>query len=171
MPGLSFRPPVRRSGDSIRVEVDAEERALLVRLLDELRQIVMPPTDAGGLDDLDDLDDEARGLVDADVTRRLTPPVYPDDPEREAEYQRLMAEELVSSRLRAIDIVQQALAASKPQFDEEGAVSFMQALNALRLVLGTMIGITEDDEEPEDSPEYELYAYLSWLLEWTVRAL
>jgi hypothetical protein len=165
MPGLSFRPPVRRSGDSIRVEVDDEERALLVRLLEELRQIVSPADTSG------DLDEEARALVDADVARRLTPPVYPDDPERESEYQRLMADELISSRLRAIDVVQQALSTSKPQFDEEGAVSFMQALNALRLVLGTMLGITEDDDEPEDSPEYELYAYLSWLLEWTVRAL
>jgi hypothetical protein len=160
MVGLGFRPPVRRSGDSIRVEMDRDERELLLRLLDELRQILGA---AGGGDELTELD--------PDVARRLAPPAYADDVERETEYQRLMADELVTSRLRSIEVVHEALEQSKPVFDETGAVAFMQALNALRLVLGTMLGITEDDDEPEDSPEYELYAYLSWLLEWTVRAL
>ena len=62
-------------------------------------------------------------------------------------------------------------------FDEEQLVAFMQSVNAIRLVLGTMLGVTDDpdvdevDEQIESSPEYHLYAYLSWLLEHCVRAV
>ena len=56
-----------------------EERALLSRLLDELRALVADPE--GG-----------------EALRRLFPTVHPEHPEREAEYQRLMREELVTSR-------------------------------------------------------------------------
>ena len=43
----------------------------------------------------------------------------------------------------------------------------MQSVNAIRLVLGTMLGVTDDptsdevDEQLERSPEYHLYAYLA----------
>ena len=53
----------------------------------------------------------------------------------------------------------------------------MQALNALRLVLGTMLDVDEDDDLDDiddDDPlvgEHHLYDYLSWLLDWAVRAL
>ena len=42
-------------------------------------------------------------------------------------------------------------------------------------MLGTMLGITDDEAADEadeaDTPEHHLYDFLSWLLEWTVRAL
>ena len=49
----------------------------------------------------------------------------------------------------------------------------MQAINAVRLVLGSMLQIDDDDEgdDVDDSPERHLYTFLSWVLEWTVRAL
>jgi Domain of unknown function (DUF2017) len=52
----------------------------------------------------------------------------------------------------------------------------MQSINAIRLVLGTMLGIDVEDDDGDDAnraatPEYHLYDFLSWLLEWTVRAL
>ena len=51
----------------------------------------------------------------------------------------------------------------------------MQSINAVRLVLGSMLGITDDDSadaaDLADSPEHHLYDFLSWLLEWTVRSL
>ena len=51
----------------------------------------------------------------------------------------------------------------------------MQSLNAVRLVLGTMLGISDDDSaddaDDNESPEHQLYTFLSWLLEWTVQAL
>ena len=53
----------------------------------------------------------------------------------------------------------------------------MQSVNSIRLVLGTMLGVTDDPAAAEvtagfeDTPEYHLYAYLSWLLEHTVRTI
>jgi hypothetical protein len=89
-----------------------------------------------------------------------------------------MRDELVASRLAGIDIVTDVLERSgrKVTLDEHQLVAFMQAVNGVRLVLGTLLDVTEDDElvEREDadtSPEYHLYGYLSWVLDSSVRAL
>ncbi len=105
---------------------------------------------------------------------RLFPTAYPDDEDKEAEYQRLMRDELVASRLAAIDSVTETLSGDE-LLDETQTIAFMQSINAIRLVLGTMLGITDDesadDADVADTPEHHLYDFLSWLLEWTVRAL
>jgi hypothetical protein len=154
-----FRPPVRRArGGGYALNLSADEIDLLRRVLDELREVV--------------------GRNDADqLTQRLFPTAYTDDDEREAEYQRLMRDELVASRLEAIEVVDGVLGRSDT-LDEGQLTAFMQSLNAIRLVLGTMLDVGEDDDDAEDdaeddddSPEHHLYAYLSWLLEWTVRAM
>jgi hypothetical protein len=88
-----------------------------------------------------------------------------------------MREELVASRLAAIGAVDEVLAGDRPLDDGE-ITAFMQSVNAVRLVLGTMLGVTDDPDiaseglggDAADSAEYHLYGYLSWLLEWTVRA-
>ena len=63
--------------------------------------------------------------------------------------------------------------------DEGTTIAFMQSINAIRLVLGT--AARHPDDESADaaqapttqapSPEHQLYDFLSWLLEWTVRSL
>jgi hypothetical protein len=56
-------------------------------------------------------------------------------------------------------------------------IAFVQSLNGLRLVLGTILDVSEDqdpDDIDEDDPlagEFHLYNFLSWLLDWAVRAL
>jgi Domain of unknown function (DUF2017) len=143
-----------RNGFVLRIA--APERSLITRLLDELGELLKtpetPPTAA-----------------------RLFPVVHPDAPEREAEYQRLMRDELVTSRLAAIDTVKGVLdsSAKKVTFSDEQLSSFMQAVNCVRLVLGTILDVTEDDdfEAIENHvPEYQLYSYLSWLLDSAVAA-
>ena len=76
--------PVTRSGSGYVLHLGRDERALVVRLLDELRALLTEP-------------------ADPELVRRLFPVVHPDDPEREAEYQRLMRDELVTSRLAGIE--------------------------------------------------------------------
>ena len=109
---------------------------------------------------------------------RLFPVVHPDHPEREAEYQRLMRDELVASRLAGIDAVEAVLGRSgrKVTLDESEMTAFVQAVNSVRLVLGTVLDVDEDDDldpsdELLDAPEYQLYGYLSWLLDSAVRAM
>ena len=138
------------------LRIAPQERTLIVRLLAELGELLTAP-------------------ADQPATARLFPVVHPDDPEREAEYQRLMRDELVTSRLAGIETVKGVLdgTTKKVTFTEEQLTSFMQAVNGVRLVLGTILNVSEDDEveEIEDHvPEYQLYAYLSWLLDSAVVA-
>lgn len=155
-----FRAPIRRDRDGFVVDLGPDEAALVRRLLAELRRLLSDPEPGAGSEGL---------LV------RLFPVVHPDDPEAEAEYQRLMREELVASKLAAFDLVDATLD-SDGRLDEGGLIAFMQSINSLRLALGTMLGVTDDpdaevDAGAEDSAEYHLYGYLSWLLEWSVQAI
>lgn len=152
-----FVPPVEATDDGWVITLDGEEKALLTRLMGELRDLLNGPGDNA-------------------LVQRLFPTVYPDDAEKEAEYQRLMREELVASRLAAIDAVNVALDPQRTEpLDEGETVAFMRSVNAVRLVLGAMLGITDDESadaaEEADTPEHHLYDFLSWLLEWTVRSL
>ena len=158
------RSPIRESGDGFLIELGEDEAMLVARLLDEMRQLLTNPSP-----------DSSEQLL----TARLFPVAHPNDEVAEAEYQRLMRDELVESKLEAITQVERVLSAERRSdrvVDELGLVAFMQSLNAIRLVLGTMLGVSDDptldevDEQLERSPEYHLYAYLSWLLEHCVRA-
>ena len=157
-----FKPPIRAvvKSDTTRwvVNLDDDERDLVVRLLGELRELL----DA-------DLDDEPSPAL-----QRLFPPAFLDDPDKEAEYQRLMRDELVASRLAQIDAVTAAVApGAASDLDEGQVIAFVQSINAVRVVLGTILDVGEDDDdEPGDvSPEHQLYGFLSWLLDWAVRSL
>ena len=120
---------------------------------------------------------ELRGLLalgpEDPRLRRLYPSAYADDDEREAEYRRLTHDELSEGRAAAIDTVERTLDASELTPDELAA--WMHAVNALRLVLGTMLDVSEDDpfEVDPSHPEanqYMLYGYLGLLLEEIVQA-
>ncbi len=154
---MRFRSPIKRRGDGFVVSLGDDERAVIDRLLGELSDL------------LDDDGESSAVLLD-----RLFPAVYPGDPDREAEYQRLMRPELVESKKSAIAEVRAALADDRHRLDDAQLVAFMQGVNSIRLVLGTMLGVSDDgdevDEGLENSPEYGLYGYLSWLLECAVSA-
>jgi hypothetical protein len=152
---------VERTNKGYVVHLQREEMDLLVRLLGELRGIL--------------LSDDPRTEP---LLRRLFPPAYhlADDAEAESEYQRLMRDELVASRLESITSVESALSSGSPM-DEGGVQGFMQALNAVRLVLGTLLDVGEQHDPntvADDDPmvgEHHLYGFLSWVLESTVQAL
>lgn len=176
---MAERPVVTRSRGGFVVHLRREERDLVGRLLGELGTLLTDPH------------------ADQALVGRLFPVVHPDDPDLEAEYQRLMREELVSSRLAAIESVQQVLGRSgrSASLTELEMGSFMQGINAIRLVLGTLLGVSDDDEDAldfafaddagradadeddaddaddgGDTAEHHLYGYLSWLLDAAVLA-
>jgi hypothetical protein len=101
--------------------------------------------------------------------RRLYPAAYAENPELEDEYQRLTQEELRSGRLASIDTVEASVDAEL--LDADQLTAWMQAINALRLILGTMLDITDDDQEMDFDPSHPeartiaLYAYLGGLLD------
>ncbi len=110
--------------------------------------------------------------TDDPVLRRLAPPAYPDDPEHEAEYRELVAEDLGRQRLRALELMEATVDAER--LNEEEATAWLGALNDLRLVLGTRLDVTEDlSEVPETDPRapaLAVYHYLGWLQEQLVAA-
>ena len=156
-----FRGPVRRKGDGFVIDLGDDEAALVRRLTGELRALLTDP----------DPNPEARSLI-----ARLFPVAYPDDDEMEGEYQRLMREELVESKLSAFDVIDDAVT-DGGVIDEVRMVAVMQSINSIRLVLGAMLDVGDDPDSAEvavgfeESPEYALYGYLSWLLERCVTAL
>jgi Domain of unknown function (DUF2017) len=117
---------------------------------------------------------DLRRLIQAEdpSTRRLFPTAYHDDPDKEEEYRELMRGDLVASRLSAIDLVEQTL--HDDSTDLAGLERWMEAVNSLRLVIGTRLDVTEDlPEVREGDPNasaYEVYEYLGWLLEHAVGA-
>ena len=155
----AFIPPIERVRDGFVFNIGDDERQLVARLLTELSQLLMGESDDPRL-------------------IRIFPPAYhlADDAEADAEYQRLMREDLVASRLSSITTVNAALQEPGP-VGEETMIAFVQAINGLRLVLGTMLDVDEDDDPDaidDDDPlvgEHHLYNFLSWLLDWAVRAL
>ncbi len=122
---------------------------------------------------------QLRSLLDEEPDdpslRRLFPPAYTDAVDHEAEYRRLMGDELMEKHLSALAVLEET--ADSERLTEEQANAWLAALNDLRLVLGTRLDVNEDmlgDEVDPSDPQYPalaLYAYLSWLQEQLVEAL
>jgi Domain of unknown function (DUF2017) len=152
---LERRRIERTSKGEIRLRLPRDERALLRSLPGQLRRLLVEAPDDPSLE-------------------RLFPPAY-DDADSEAEYRRLMADELLEGRRRALRVIEETL--DQDRLKKEQAESWLTALNDLRLVLGTRLGVTEDmllerlSPDDPDAFEISLYAYLSWLQEQLVEAL
>lgn len=149
---------------------------VVVRRKDGLFDIVLAP-------DVRIVIDEALGQVDdllddpdSPLVARLRPPAYEDDPELDLGYQLLAGEELRTARREAIATVHRIHQSSLATDDDLWA--WLRALNALRLVLGTALGIDDDEYEPpefdEDDPEapvWGVYELTSEVQHHVIRAL
>ena len=112
------------------------ERRLLAEMVGELRRNLLDHTPArDGGDGLDP------------SLRRLFPPAYLSDPDRDADYQRLMRDELLAERLDHLDLLDGTLEAD--HLDDAQLTAWVQGLNELRLVLGTQLDISEEDDSTE----------------------
>ncbi len=153
---MAPRQPVVPNGDgTYSLNLREEERALIAAIVPDLRGLLA-----------DDPNDE--------MLTRLFPTARPDDAEAEAEFRDMVRDELVSKRLARLDIV--AELAEATALDQEQLAAWMGAVNDIRLVLGTRLEVTEDDEfEENDEADAEsvarsAYWYLGWLLEHLVEA-
>jgi Domain of unknown function (DUF2017) len=143
--------PIRRSGDRFVIDLAEPARALVRSLAAQMRVLVTSDTTA---------------------VRRLFPPPYGDDAERNAGYAALAGTELIDSRLAALAMVEESVDAR--EVSEEELLAWMRSLNDIRLVLGTILDVDEDDPlvAPPDAPETAAaYEFLGFLLEMVVEAL
>jgi hypothetical protein len=152
--GRRRRRVALRGGQYV-LQLDPRERELIRQLLGELRELLA----------LDQADPRVR---------RLYPSAYADDADKEDEYRRLTQDELRQGRLESIDLVEASVEAER--LSPEQLNAWMQAVNSLRLVLGTMLDITDDEQElsfdpsDPDARTQALYGYLGGLLDEIVDA-
>ena len=127
---------------------------------------------------LTSLFDSLHGMLGANEgdprTARLFPAAYHDLPDHDAEFRRLMRPELVESARASVDLARGLLDADGP-VPRERVLGFMRALNSVRLVLGTLLDVSEDEPDPDsgdpDDDLRVLYGYVGWLLESVVDVL
>jgi hypothetical protein len=150
----------------IRVRLGLDEVAVLRGLPGQLRAVL---TEA----------------ADDPVNRRLFPPAYlePEDAERDAEFRRLMHDELVQGKLANLEVVTGTLARGSStlrrwtvDLTAEEAAAWLGVLNDLRLALGVRLDVTEDfdgqvDDADPRAPGMHLLSYLGWLEEHLLEAL
>ena len=144
-----------RDGSTFSVNLEPYERELLRTLPGQLRDLL---------------------ATDDPALERLYPPAYVNDAERNDEYQRLTRGDLTGRRLTALDTMEATV--DSPRLSSEELGAWMAALNDLRLVLGTRLDVSEEDdvleERAEDDPDAEawaVYGYLGYLQECVVEAM
>ncbi len=111
---------------------------------------------------------------DSPDLKRLFPTAYADDPEKDAGFQIFSRDELIEGRRESIELMMRSAHSDTLTFDELNA--WMRTCNDLRLVLGTRLEISEDDNEelpPEDpnAPMMDLYRILGYVVSEIVDAL
>jgi len=142
----------RRDDGTFEWKLGKNERAVLTRVASEFRDLL------------------ARETPSSDASlQRVFPPAHPDDPIAELEYERTSGERLLAAKLKQLETLERCV--GKKVLGEEDVLSCMRAANDLRLILGTRIDVTEESTpanfvgDPETEATFELYAYLSWLVE------
>jgi hypothetical protein len=155
---VSFNP----TDDGLQLTIDEHSRKVIIHLLGELRVELMQAKSSN-----------SHEL--APHMKRLFPVAYHNDEQLNEEYRRLTHADLADSHVAAVD---DAIAMLTPQrvFTTGDLERFVRAINAMRLVLGTILDVSED--EPDDADEddataiqREVYDYLGWLLQSTLQHL
>ena len=138
------RAPLRRAGPGrYAVAFGAEDREVLRALPVQLgAAVAAKPDDA--------------------VFRRLFPPAYANDVDAEEEYRRMVRLDLDETRALALDTL--AKTADATELSEEELDAWLRALNYIRLWLGTLLDIKED--EPEEAPEDPAHLLYYLLTAW-----
>lgn len=135
-----------------RVEMDPQLRQVLRELMQQFEELLTDPA--------------------TPALRRLFPPAYSDPAHTEMsdEFRRLMQEDLVGRHVAECRLVLET--ATADTVSEEQLMAWIRAVNGLRLVLGTVLDVSEDDRpRPPSSPEESAYQWLSFLLDQAVEAL
>lgn len=154
------RPPgpvSRRDDGTFTINLNDDERSAFVKFFTEFEELLTGDTRDENL-------------------RRLFPVAYHDDLEHDGEFQRLMHDDLVASKLASLNVSRRIMSVPADEVISEAEVlQLMTTLNGLRLVLGTMLDVGEDDGDIDDddplSGQRHLYEYIGWLLEWVVVGL
>ncbi|WP_231820986.1 DUF2017 family protein [Microbacterium resistens] len=127
-------------------------------------------------------------LADTDLEQdpgldRLTPAVYPDDPEASAEFARATSDDLLDRRAADARIVRAGLErftaddGAPDDMDPLDVViadaeldAWLRTLTALRLVIASRLGIETDAPHDPEDPRFGVYDWLGYRLEGLIEA-
>ena len=137
------------------IDFDPQEAELLVLLARQLEQVV------------DDRAEQGDPLV-----RRLFPEAYREDPDAAAEFRRYTRDALRSYKTAGADAVAAALTLSpRVELDRGAADRWARTLTDIRLMVGTRIGLEDDDSEVPEDLVGEIYHWLTELQGGIIAAL
>jgi len=167
-------------------------RSLAAQIVELLRnEAAVPSTDLDPFESMLDFTGPTTAPDDP-VLARLFPVAYRDDEEAAGEFRRFTETELrtgkAASAAAVIDVLEEAGLPGEVEeiglmidveLDTEGALTWMKALNDMRLALATRLGVEQDDEEfweslPDDDPRvhvHDIYDWLAFLQETLVDAV
>lgn len=183
----------RGPDDTVHVELQAAESRLLTGLFGDLLELLLDDVPPGLPDEVDPLaaelglnglgDDTPPARPDDPALARLFPDAYPDDPDATAEFRRYTQPDLSTERRRraavAVETLERISDGGRLSLAADEAAAWLGALNDLRLVLGTRLEITKDDQEPGEgfgpgdprTAYVPVYYYLGYLQETLVESL
>lgn len=145
------KPRISKTRHGYALNLPKDERAILQELPLQL---------LAGLEML-----EAGDPAVSDGVRRILPLASPRDEKREAGFVSRRRDELLAGHIEVLDIVSKTAQASELNAEELNA--WLIALTDLRLALGVMLGVTEQEHEldpdAEDYADWICYHYLSFL--------
>lgn len=143
------------------------EGAHLAQLVDEFREVLT-----------------ASSVGDDPAMTRLTPDPYPGDAEASAAFAESTRSELLDRREKDAAVVRQSLTTiGDPPGSEAEAMApvdiaipaaelpaWLRTIAAIRLVIASRLGITEEDDNDADDPRFAVYNWLGYRLEGLVDA-
>lgn len=157
------------SDDTVHIEMARVEGAQLVRLVDDLRDLV-------GSD---------RDLSDPAIDR-LVPDPYPEDIDASRSFRESTRDDLLDRRALDADVVRSALDGLRADIDaitQDEAFAehiidipaaeidaWLRTLTALRLVIASRLGIEDDEDHDSEDPRFGVYDWLGYRLELVIEA-
>ncbi|MBT2476529.1 DUF2017 family protein [Microbacterium sp. ISL-103] len=157
------------TGPAVRMTMARVEGAQLVRLVDDLRELV----------------GSERDLTDPAITR-LVPDPYPDDDEASRTFRAATSDDLLDRRALDADVVRTALAEMRGDLDSmsQGEAfaeheleippsdvdAWLRTLTALRLIIASRLGIEDDDDRDPEDARFGVYDWLGYRLELVIEA-
>jgi hypothetical protein len=142
------------------VRLSGAERKLLRTLPREVESALAAVEEAAASREATQADPEL-----PESLRRLFPVAYATDDEAERRYRELTRRELTEHHRKALEMLSSSAGAG--ELSEEETFEWLTALNDLRLVLGTVLGVTDHEGGLPSlaSTQHVVYAYLTGLEE------
>lgn len=95
---------------------------------------------------------------------RLLPDAYRDDPEAASEYRRLTETSMVERKIVSARGLVESLGEGDVRLDRDGAQLWLRAINDLRLIIASRLGIVEDDDVGTgDEVMQDVYFWLGYV--------